>query len=311
MAARPDLFDWHALGPRRDRAMRLDFAGSADFLWERAAESFAERLGDVTRAFPATAILGTGAGAVARALPASVGRERLVLADPSSAMLAAGAAAGLESDTHVLSGETLPLEEDRLDLAISAFLLHWSNDPVGHLVQLRRALRPDGLMLACLFGGATLAGLREAFAEAEAEVLGGITPRVAPMGEIRDLGGLVGRAGFAMPVADAETVRVSYPDPLALMRDLRAMGETNLLAGRQRGLTRRAVMLGAAERYAARHGGPDGVEAVFEILFLTGWAPATDQPVPKRPGSATARLADALGVPERPAGEKAPPQADE
>jgi hypothetical protein len=184
--------------------------------------------------------------------------------------------------------------------------MHALNDPVGHLIQLRRALRPDGLLLATQFGGQTLAELRASLAEAEAECDGGFSPRVAPMAEIRDLGGLLQRAGFAMPVADSERLTVTYASPLHLMRELRAMGETNILIARRRRPLRRATLMRACEIYKQHFGTPEGrVRATFEIVFLTGWAPGPGQPQPLRPGSATALLADALGTTEIGTGEKA------
>ncbi len=300
---RPELFEAGLLGRRRDRAMGLGFAGEADFLWRIAAGQIAERLADTARSFPEAAILGTGAGAVVGALPPGLGAGRLVQIDPSARMAEAAAAARPGSEAVVDPCETLPLAEGGLDLALSVFLMQWANDPVGHLVQLRRALRPDGLMIAALFGGQTLGGLRAALATAEAELTGGMAARVAPMGELRDLGGLLQRAGFAMPVADAETVRVSYAGLPSLLRELRAMGETSQLHGRRP--LRRDVLARAGELCAEHFGSPDGrIEAAFEIVFLTGWAPGPDQPVPLRPGSATERLADALGTVEVPTGEK-------
>lgn len=294
---RPDLFDFAALGARRDRAMRLGFAGGADFLWREVAGLLAERLSIVTREFPRAALIGTGAGVIGDAL--GVGRVGLVRLDPSPAMAAA-------SGAEVLAGETLPLEPGSLDLVVSAFLLHALNDPVGHLIQMRRALKPDGLMLATLFGGQTLTELRASLAEAEVECEGGLSPRVAPMAEIRTLGGLLQRAGYAMPVADSERLVVTYATPLHLMRELRAMGETNILAARRRQPMRRATLMRACEIYARHFGGADGrVRATFEVVFLTGWAPGPGQPRPLRPGSARARLADALGTAEVGAGEKA------
>ena len=202
--------------------------------------------------------------------------------------------------------ETLALAEGAHDLVLHALALHWSNDPVGQLVQARRALRPDGLLIAALFGGETLHELRAALAEAEIATLGGLSPRVAPMGEIRDLGHLLQRAGLALPVADSRRFEVSYPSPLALMRDLRAMGETNVMHDRLRRPLRRDMLARASATYADRFGTPDGrVPATFEVIFLTGWAPAPEQPRPLRPGSARARLADALGTVERSAGERA------
>lgn len=195
--------------------------------------------------------------------------------------------------------DVLGLQVQDHDLVIHALALHWSNDPVGQLVQCRRALRADGLFLGFLFGGQTLAELRACLAQAEAEVTGGLSPRVLPMGEIRDLGALLQRAGFALPVADSFTKTVIYRDALALMRDLRAMGEGNALMARLRRPTRRAVLLRAAELYAAHHAGADGrIRATFEIICLTGWSPDESQPKPLRPGSAAQRLADVLGTDE-------------
>jgi len=184
--------------------------------------------------------------------------------------------------------------------------LHWINDLPGALIQMRRCLRPDGLLLASMLGGRTLEELRACLLAAEAEVAGGASPRVSPFADARDAGGLLQRAGFALPVVDADLVDASYPDALALMRDLRGMGESNATIDRARSFTRREVLLRAAAIYAERFGGPDGrVKASFEILTLTAWAPAPSQPRPLRPGSAAARLADALGTVETPAGERA------
>jgi SAM-dependent methyltransferase len=197
--------------------------------------------------------------------------------------------------------DTLDVQPGAHDLVIHAMGLHWASDPVGQLIQCRRALRPDGFLLACLFGGQTLHELRTALAEAEAQVTGGLSPRIAPMAEIRDLGALLQRAGLALPVADSLKLTVTYPHMTALMHDLRHMGEGNALAHRLRHPTRRAVFERAAAIYAAEHALPDGrLPATFEIIFLTGWAPDETQPQPLRPGSATQRLADALGTRETP-----------
>ena len=201
----------------------------------------------------------------------------------------------------VADTDTLALTEGAHDLVIHALALHWANDPVGQLVQCRRALQPDGWFLGLLFGGQTLTELRAALAEAEAELTGGLSPRVLPMGEIRDLGGLLQRAGFALPVADSFTTTVLYRDAYHLMADLRAMGEGNALAARLRQPTRRTLFTRAAEIYRAAHQGPDGrIPATFEIICLSGWAPAESHPKPLRPGSAAARLAVALGSAEHP-----------
>ena len=250
------------------------------FLHAEAATEIQERLNEVNRTFTAPAVVTGWPAAWEGVLPG----VRIV---PDAPVLALG--------------------EGAHDLIVHAMALHWADDPVGQLVQCRRALVPDGLLLAVLPGGRTLAELRAALAEAEAAVTGGLSPRVLPMAEIRDLGGLLQRAGLALPVADSLSLPVSYADAFALMRDLRAMGESNALAGRLRRPTRRAVLLDAAARYARAWPAPDGrVQATFELIFLTGWAPDESQPRPLRPGSARARLADALGSSEQPLPDRAP-----
>lgn len=193
----------------------------------------------------------------------------------------------------------LPIEPVAHDLIVHAMALHWANDPVGQLIQCRRGLAPDGLFLGVSFGGQTLHELRACLAEAEAAITGGLSPRVAPMAELRDMGGLLQRAGFALPVADAMTLNVEYRDAWHLMRDLRAMGENNALDARLRHPTRRAVFERAAQIYADTFSTPDGrITATFELIFLTGWAPDESQPKPLRRGSAQQRLSDALGTDE-------------
>ena len=304
MQDRPDLFDPDLLARRRDRALALGYAGGADFLMREVAALMAERLSETTRDFPRVVAVGTGAGALARAIrPEGAG---LVQLDSSRAMAAAAAADCPGAETRVIEGEFLGLEEEAFDLALSALTLHHVNDPVGQLVQLCRALKPDGLLIAALFGGQTLTELRTSLAEAEVEICGGLSPRVAPMGEVRDLGHLLGRAGFAMPVADTERLTATYESPLHLMRELRAMGEGNVLRDRRREPMRRDMLARALEIYAEHYSEPSGrIRATFEIVFLSGWAPAPGQPKPKRPGSATARLADALGTQEVSTGIKA------
>ena len=211
----------------------------------------------------------------------------------------------------VADDEVLALEQGAHDLVIHALCLHWANDPVGQLVQCRRALRPDGLFLGILFGGQTLHQLRAALAEAESRLTGGLSPRVAPMGEIRDLGALLQRAGFALPVADAAPLTVTYETALHLMRELRAMGEGNALAARPRHFAPRALFAEAARIYAEAYGTPDGrIPATFEMIVLTGWAPDDSQQKPLRPGSAAARLADALKTEESPLPGPAHPRRD-
>lgn len=195
--------------------------------------------------------------------------------------------------------EVLGLKQGAYDLVLHVMALHWANDPVGQLIQCQRGLRPDGLFLAALLGGQTLHELRACLAEAEASITGGLSPRVVPMAEIRDLGGLLQRAGFALPVADGFSRKVHYRDMLHLMQDLRAMGESNALAARMRRPTRRAVFTKAAEIYAQTYAVPDNrISATFEMIFLTGWAPHDSQQKPLRPGSAVQRLADVLNAPE-------------
>jgi len=256
----------------------------ASFLQEAAADDLQERLALVNRRFIAPAVV-TG-------WP-EIWRDRL----PQARIVA---------DT-----ETLDLAPGAHDLVIHALALHWANDPVGQLVQARRALAPDGLFLGTLFGGQTLAELRASLAEAETQITGGLSPRVLPMGEIRDLGALLQRAGFALPVADSFTLSVAYTDLTALCHDLRAMGETNAMAARHRHPTPRRLFQVAEDVYRRTHARPDGrLPARFDILCLTGWAPAADQPQPLRPGSAQARLADALGTEERPTGDRTGPRKD-
>jgi SAM-dependent methyltransferase len=259
----PQLTDITAL--KRNRARATEF-----FLGEEVVDEVNERLTEVNRTF-----------------------TDAVVVTPFPTLWA-----GWRS---IPDADLLNLHEGAQDLVVHGLCLHWANDPVGQLVQCRRALRPDGLFLGFLFGGQTLHELRACLAEAEAEVTGGLSPRVLPMGEIRDLGGLLGRAGFALPVADSFTKTVRYSDAFRLMADLRAMGESNALMARLRRPTRRAVLLRMAEIYQQRFAGQDGrIPATFEIIALTGWAPDDSQQKPLRPGSATARLAEALHAAERP-----------
>jgi SAM-dependent methyltransferase len=195
--------------------------------------------------------------------------------------------------------EFLPFEDGTFDLIASALSLHVAYDLPGALIQARRALKPDGLFLCTMLGGATLEELRASFAQAETEIEGGLSPRVSPMADLRDLGGLLQRAGFALPVADSDSVTVTYATPLALMRDLRAMGATNVLAARRKAPLRRATLARAIEIYQENFAAPGGrIRATFEIVHLSGWSPHESQQRPLRPGSAKSRLADALGVEE-------------
>ena len=195
--------------------------------------------------------------------------------------------------------DTLDLTTNAHDLIVHAMALHWANDPVGQLIQIRRALRPNGLFLGAMFGGRTLHELRIALAQAESDLSGGLSPRILPMAEIRDIGGLLQRAGFALPVLDIVTQKVTYPSPLHLMKELRSMGEGNALNARHKAFASKALFARAAEIYSETFGQPDGrIPATFDLIFLSGWAPDESQPKPLKPGSATTRLADALGVSE-------------
>ncbi|HWP25519.1 MAG TPA: methyltransferase domain-containing protein [Xanthobacteraceae bacterium] len=292
----PVIFDRRLLHRRRERAMAL---GAATFLLDRVAADLAERLSTVLRKFERAADLGTPTDAVRQALAGRVPDLVAVVEQPASSATRA-------PRTVIADLEVLPLRESALDLAVSALSLQFVNDLPGTLVQIRRALKPDGLFLAALVGGASLSELREAFAAAEIEIEGGISPRVAPFVDVRDLGALLQRAGFALPVTDVDRVIVRYPSPLALFQDLRRMGATNVLVERRRVPLRRATLRRMMEIYGARFSDPDGrVRATFEIVWLSGWAPHPSQQKPLQPGSAKARLADALRTREVSAGEKA------
>lgn len=207
---------------------------------------------------------------------------------------------GVQPSCIIPPDERLALAQGSFDLVIHAMALHWANDPVGQLVQCRRALRPDGLMMALMFGGQTLHELRASLAEAEAEIAGGLSPRVVPMGEIRDLGALLQRAGFALPVADSYSKVLRYRDVYHLMTDLRRFGEANALAARPRRFARRALFARADQIYRAAYGGADGrIAASFDLVCLTGWAAHDSQQKPLKPGSAAMRLADALAQDDR------------
>lgn len=210
------------------------------------------------------------------------------------------------ADSVIADEEALPFADGSLDLAVSALALQFVNDLPGTLIQIRRALKPDGLLLAALLGGDTLIELREAFAEAEAEIEGGVSPRVAPFADVRALGALLQRAGFALPVVDSDRLTVRYDSVFGLMRDLRRMGATNILRERRRRPLKRATLAKMAEVYARRFADADGrLRATFEVAWLSGWAPHESQQKPLKPGAATQRLADALGAREISSGEKA------
>ena len=280
------------------RQARARASGPATFLLDRVAEEFGERLSAVLRQFERAADLGTPGDALRRALKASGKVGAIVAATPASA--------SGEAWQVIADEEALPFADGSLDLVVSALALQFVNDLPGTLIQIRRALKPDGLLLAAMIGGDSLNELRESFAEAESEIEGGISPRVAPFADVRDLGGLLQRAGFALPVVDADRLTVRYGSPLELMHDLRAMGAGNILTERRRSPLKRATLHKMLEIYARRFADADGrLRATFEVVWLTGWAPHESQQKPLKPGSATTRLADALGAKEISAGDKA------
>jgi SAM-dependent methyltransferase len=263
------------------------------------AEDLADRLAAVLRGFPCGLDLGTPTDAVRRSLAGSHKVGTIIAADPLVEVASIGLAVAADE-------EALPLREGALDLVASGLALHFVNDLPGTLVQIRRALKPDGLFVAALLGGDTLTELRQAFAAAEAELEDGISPRVLPFADLRELGALLQRAGFALPVTDVDRLTVRYASPLALMHDLRRMGATNPLIDRSRRPLRRATLVRMMEIYGERFADPDRrIRATFEIVYLLGWAPHESQQQPLAPGSARTRLADALGTQERSAGEKA------
>lgn len=297
MPTNPAIFDRQLLRARRARARAL---GPATFLIDRVAGELGERLSAVLRTFDVAVDLGTPTGAVRRVLAQTGKVGTLVAAAPD-------APDDDEAFTRVAADEeALPFADTSLNLVVSALALQFVNDLPGTLIQIRRALKPDGLLLAALIAGESLTELREAFAQAESEIEGGLSPRVAPFADLRELGALMQRAGFALPVVDSDRLTVRYDSAFALMRDLRAMGATNILSERLRAPLRRATLLRMAEIYAARFADADGrLRATFEIAWLSGWAPHDSQQKPLKPGSATHRLADALGAQEKSAGEKA------
>lgn len=296
------VFNRKLVRARRDRAASgLD---DVDFLFQEAAERLDDRLDDIARSFPVCLDLGCHTGQMAGLLKHRSGIETLIQADLSPAM---AARAGALAPACAADEEWLPFKQGAFDLITSCLSLHWVNDLPGALMQIRQALKPDGLFLAVLFGGNTLTELREAFAAAEIAMDGGISPRVSPFADVRDAGGLMLRAGFKLPVVDADDLTVSYPDPLKLMSELRAMGESNAVIERRKSPLKRATLMAAAGQYAEMFGGEDGrIPASFQLITLTGWAPGPNQQEALKPGTAQSRLADALEGHEIPAGDKAP-----
>ena len=283
-----NIFNRRSVRRHRDRAA----ASYADFsfLFQEVAARLGDRLQDITRTFPITLDLGCHGGDMAANIPDRSAVETLINSDLSPKMAelayAKNGAASLTSDE-----EFLPFKEQSLNLVVSNLSLHWVNDLPGAFTQIRRALKPDGLFLAAMLGGETLNELGEALRDAEIEIEGGLSPRLSPFAEIKDAGNLLGRAGFALPVADTETITVSYDNPLKLMTDLRGMGETNSNMHRRTTFSRRATLMRAAEIYAKKFMNDEGrMPATFEIIYLTAWVPHESQQKPLSPGSGQVSL---------------------
>jgi SAM-dependent methyltransferase len=291
-ATPPRIFDRALLRRRRER-IALVAEPHRDFLFAESGERMLDRLDDVRRRFPLALDLGSRDGLLSRLLRGRGGIETLIQADLSLRLLRQAGGRVLQLDE-----EALPFAPESFDLVLANLSLHWTNDLPGALAQIRHVLKPDGLFLGVLFGAGTLAELRTALMEAEIAETGGASARVSPFADLRDAAGLMQRAGFALPVADVETVTVTYAGLLPLLADLRAMGETNILDARLRRPTRRAVIARAAALYQQKFGMLDGrIPASFRLIFLTGWAPHESQQQPARRGSGTVKLGEALRPP--------------
>lgn len=300
-SSQPVIFDRKCHRAQRARAATL---GPSTFLIDRVAEDLCDRLAAVLRRFEFALDLGTPTDAVRRVLAASGKVGTIIAADALAGTVACRPLSDSRGKSEAMlciaaDEEALPFRDASLDLVVSALALQFVNDLPGALIQIRRALRPDGLFLAALAGGETLTELRHAFAVAEAEIEDGISPRVAPFPDVRDMGALLQRAGFALPVTDVDRLTARYDSPISLMHDLRRMGATNALVERSRRPLKRATLTRMSEIYAERFADRDGrIRATFEIIWLSGWAPHASQQKPLAPGSARRRLADALGTKE-------------
>jgi SAM-dependent methyltransferase len=284
------IFDTKLTLARKLRALAAGDEG-AGFLMRRAAEDLGDRLATVERRFPRAAALFCITPDAADAVAASGKAEHVLRVEGDRCLLSSS------HEGHVAQGETLPLEPDSIDLAVSLLTLHEVNDLPGLLFQIRRALRPDGLFLGVFAGAGTLAELRQSLLEAEAEISGGATPRVSPFTDVRDAGALLQRAGFALPVADVDPITVRYANMFGLMRDLRGMGASNALVERSRRPATRKLFMRAAEIYRERFSDPDGrIRATFNLVWLSGWAPHESQQKPLKPGSAQVSLKTVLSA---------------
>ncbi|MDZ5699883.1 methyltransferase domain-containing protein [Chelativorans sp. M5D2P16] len=282
------IFAPQLLRARKRRALAAREEG-AGFLMRRTAEDLMDRLATVERRFPRAAAVFCLTADAADAIVESGKADEVVRVEADERLLDGG------YEGRLAAPETVPLPAESLDLAVSLLTLHETNDTPGLLLQIRRALKPDGLFLAALAGAGTLQELRESLLQAETEISGGAAPRVSPFADVRDTGALLQRAGFALPVTDLETLTVRYSTMFDLMRDLRAMGATSALAERSRRPATRALFLRAAEIYQERFADPDGrIRATFNIVWMSGWAPHTSQQKPLKPGSAKVSLKSAL-----------------
>jgi SAM-dependent methyltransferase len=288
------LFDLPLAAARRERALRQATTG-ADFLLDVTARELSERLSVVERHFDEAVELHGGTGSAARQAMATGRIGRIKRIETSSDFAHPG------EDFTIAALEDVPIADQSVNLVLSPLSLHLTNDTPGMMVRIRRALKPDGLFLAAIPGAGTLGELRDVLLSAEADISGGASPRVIPFADVRDIGALLQRAGFALPVIDAESYTVRYDTLFDLMRDLRAMGMTNPLVGRSRRPLTRSFFVRAAELYAERYSDPDGrIRATFSVIYVSGWAPHESQQKPLKPGSAKVRLADALRVDRRP-----------
>ncbi len=311
MSETPIVFNRRAVRRNRDRAAR--HPGRHDFLPAEVAERLLDRLDDVKRDFPLALDLGCRTGFLAGLLAARSDRRgqvgTLIQCDLSESMVRAARTAH-PGPALAADEEAIPFADGTFDLILSSLALHWVNDLPGTLMQIRRALKPDGLFLAALFGGETLKELRAALIEADLAQSGGASPRVSPFAQVRDLGQLLQRAGFALPVVDADTIAVAYAEPARLLADLRGMGEANAVAARRKSFSRRAMFAAAAENHRRMAAAPapapaddDGVRrapATFQVVYLTAWAPHPDQPKPLRPGDGQTSLAAVLTDKDQP-----------
>ncbi len=289
-----EIFDRKLVRQRRNRSAAL--WQDHNFLHAEIADRTADRVHDINRQFDRALHMGAHAQGIADCLP----NIDFIHTNLSEKRLHA-----LDGSRVVCDDELLAFDDESFDLVISNLSLHSVNDLPGALIQIRRILKPDGLFLASMFGGDTLHEFRQAMMKAELDTLQGSSPRVAPTADVRDMGSLLQRAGFVMPVTDIDTITVSYDNPFKLMHDLRGMGESNVVNKRLKRPTKRSTFMRMAEIYAKDHADADGrIPATFQVIYLSGWSPGPNQPVPKRPGSATKSLAEALGTTEQKTGDK-------